>query len=71
MTYILNSSAADLTWSKSSFSGNQGDCVEVAAGQLPGAVPVRDSKVPTGPALILPDSTWSAFVAGVKGGGIV
>ncbi|WP_443076801.1 DUF397 domain-containing protein [Streptomyces sp. TRM 70361] len=32
-----------------------------------GAVPVRDSKNPGGPALVFPESTWGAFVAGIKG----
>lgn len=54
-------------WRKSSFSGQGGDCVEVADG-LPGVVPVRDSKNPAGPALVFPAAAWSAFVAGVKAG---
>ncbi|AJE84490.1 hypothetical protein SLNWT_4114 [Streptomyces albus] len=33
-----------------------------------GVVPVRDSKNPTGPSLLVPSSVWSSFVAGVKGG---
>ncbi|MFP8886255.1 MULTISPECIES: DUF397 domain-containing protein [Streptomyces] len=56
-----------LTWRKSSYSGaSNGDCVEVADG-LPGAVPVRDSKNPGGPALVFPTRAWSAFTAGIKG----
>ncbi|MFF2953025.1 DUF397 domain-containing protein [Kitasatospora sp. NPDC057965] len=57
----------DLTWFKSSFSTNGGECVEVSA-SLPGAVPVRDSKDPQGPALVFPASAWRAFVAGVQAG---
>jgi hypothetical protein len=39
-------------WRKSSHSGDQGECVEVAA--LPsGAIAVRDSKNPDGPHLTL------------------
>lgn len=39
-------------WRKSSHSGDQGECVEVAA--LPtGAIAVRDSKSPDGPRLTL------------------
>ncbi|MFJ2187539.1 DUF397 domain-containing protein [Kitasatospora sp. NPDC087861] len=56
-----------LEWRKSSFSGAQSECVEVAVG-MPGAVPVRDSKNPAGPALVFAAEAWSAFVAGVKGG---
>lgn len=53
-------------WRKSSYSGpDNGDCVEVADG-FPGAVPVRDSKNPNGPALVIPASAWSAFVQAAK-----
>ncbi|MGW1061799.1 DUF397 domain-containing protein [Micromonospora rubida] len=62
----------DLTgarWRKSSrSSGNGGACVEVAD-NLPGAVGVRDSKDPGGPALIFPPTAWRAFVARVPGRG--
>ncbi|MFB7823813.1 DUF397 domain-containing protein [Streptomyces hydrogenans] len=70
MTKIPNASAAGLTWTKSSFSGGNNDCVEVAAGQLAGAMPVRDSKVPAGPALVVPTGAWGAFVDGVKAGAL-
>ncbi|MER7891969.1 DUF397 domain-containing protein [Micromonospora sp. NPDC094482] len=50
-------------WRKSSrSSGNGGDCVEVAD-NLPGVIGVRDSKDPTGPALIFAPTAWRAFVA--------
>ncbi|MCC9309388.1 DUF397 domain-containing protein [Kitasatospora sp. RB6PN24] len=54
-------------WFKSSYSSNGGECVEVAA-NVPGAVPVRDSKDPEGPALTFTPAGFAAFVAGVKGG---
>ncbi|MEW2267206.1 DUF397 domain-containing protein [Streptomyces sp. NPDC047853] len=48
-------------WIKSSHSGaNGGDCVEVAPG-FPGVVPVRDSKNPDGPVLLVGRAAWSAF----------
>ncbi|MFB7083850.1 DUF397 domain-containing protein [Streptomyces sp. NPDC056296] len=51
-----------LRWRKSSYSnGTGGDCVEVSD-DLPGVVPVRDSKNPHGPALVFPTEAWSAFV---------
>ena len=52
-------------WRKSSYSGNTGgDCVEVADGH-PGAVPVRDSKNPAGPVLIVGAEAWQTFVDAV------
>ncbi|WP_371519135.1 DUF397 domain-containing protein [Kitasatospora sp. NBC_01300] len=58
-----------LTWRKSSYSGNNGgDCIEVALASLPGAVPVRDSKDPYGPALVFPAAAWGAFVRAVREG---
>ncbi|MFJ6611129.1 DUF397 domain-containing protein [Streptomyces sp. NPDC091289] len=38
--------------------------MQVADG-FPGVVPVRDSKNPTGPALILPATAWAAFIDSV------
>ncbi|WP_327689110.1 DUF397 domain-containing protein [Streptomyces tubercidicus] len=53
-------------WHKSSYSnGDGGNCVEVVD-DLPGIVPVRDSKDPHGPAIIFPANTWSTFVTAVK-----
>ncbi|MEO3854155.1 DUF397 domain-containing protein [Acrocarpospora sp. B8E8] len=55
-------------WMKSRRSSAQGNnCVEVAS-NLPGIVGVRDSKHPTGPALIFTADEWSAFLGGVKSG---
>ncbi|GHJ29404.1 hypothetical protein TPA0910_38370 [Streptomyces hygroscopicus subsp. sporocinereus] len=54
------------TWRKSSYSNNDGGiCVEVAD-NLPGIVPVRDSKNPDGPVLIFPNDSWSTFIATLK-----
>jgi hypothetical protein len=68
MTTLTDSAAHGLTWTKSSYSSDAGQCIEVAAGQIAGAMPVRDSKVPAGPAVIFGDSQWTAFVDAVKGG---
>ncbi len=55
-------------WRKASYStGNGGNCVEVAR-NLPGAVAVRDSKDPQGPALVFTPDEWRTFTAGVRGG---
>lgn len=53
-------------WRKSSYSSdNGGNCLEVASG-LSGVVPVRDSKVPAGPALMLTPAAWATFVSGLR-----
>ncbi|WP_030962601.1 DUF397 domain-containing protein [Streptomyces sp. NRRL S-378] len=65
---ITNASAHGLTWAKSSYSDGGNNCIEVAAGQMAGATPVRDSKVPAGPAVVFGDTSWGVFVDAVKGG---
>ncbi|MFH8991023.1 DUF397 domain-containing protein [Streptomyces sp. NPDC017940] len=64
--------SADLgitAWHKSSYSnGSEGLCLEVAT-DLPGTVPVRDSKVPDGPALLIGATAWTPFIAAVAAGG--
>ncbi|WNF26842.1 DUF397 domain-containing protein [Streptomyces sp. C11-1] len=53
-------------WRTSSYSGNTGgDCVEVAGGSSCGSVHVRDSKNPTGPAIVLGAPAWQAFLDGL------
>ncbi|MEU9887154.1 DUF397 domain-containing protein [Sphaerisporangium sp. NPDC051011] len=59
----------DAQWRKSSHSTDQGNCVEVAS-NLPGLIAVRDSKIPTGPALGFTPSAWSTFVTGLKFGAL-
>ena len=55
-------------WRKSSYSNQAGgDCVEVADG-FPGVVPVRDSKAPHGPALLLSAACWASFIGELKAG---
>ncbi|WP_310726474.1 DUF397 domain-containing protein [Streptomyces sp. N2A] len=55
-------------WFKSSYSGNGGQCIEVATNLITsrGIVPVRDSKAPHGPALSIETAAWSSFVAAVQ-----
>jgi hypothetical protein len=52
-------------WQKSSFSSQDGNCVEVAR-NLPGVVAVRDSKDPDGPALVVTREAWQSFVSVLK-----
>ncbi|TVL88166.1 DUF397 domain-containing protein [Streptomyces sp. SAJ15] len=57
-------------WVKSSYSaGNGGQCVEWAPEfAATGAVPVRDSKNPDGPALVIAAPAWKAFVTALAEG---
>lgn len=48
-------------WHKSSFSSQDGNCVEVAR-NVPGLVAVRDSKDPTGTTLTFPSAAWQTFL---------
>jgi hypothetical protein len=54
-------------WFKSSFCGSGGgSCVEVAV--VEDTVAMRDSKDPSGPALIFTLPQWRAFVLGARVG---
>jgi hypothetical protein len=53
-------------WRKTTRSGPNGNCVEVA--EFSNAIAVRDSKNPTGPALMFSPAKWRAFVDGTKCG---
>lgn len=70
MSPIPNGSrASDIAgrWLKSSYSGPQGNCVEVAT--LPdGTVAVRNSRYPDGPALIFTSAEWGAFLSAAADG---
>ncbi|RUL92981.1 MULTISPECIES: DUF397 domain-containing protein [Micromonospora] len=59
MTPTTNATPAVAGWRKSSHSGDEGACVEVAV--VPGTVAVRDSKDPDGPLLFFAPSAWTAF----------
>jgi hypothetical protein len=55
-------------WRKSTYSDdNGGSCLEVADGAPGGVVPVRDSKVPQGPALVIGGPAWTEFIRNVAG----
>ncbi|MCO4695566.1 hypothetical protein LRR80_01617 [Streptomyces sp. RO-S4] len=53
---------AEGAWRKSTYSnGDGGDCVEVCDAHT-AVVPVRDSKVPDGPVLVVAAPAWASFV---------
>jgi hypothetical protein len=68
---VENATAADqlpmARWRKSRASNPSGNCVEVA--ELPGgAIAMRNSRHPSGPALLCTRAELAAFLAGVKNG---
>jgi len=57
-----------IEWRKSLSSGPQGgNCVEIAHLQ-DGQVAMRNSRYPTGPALLFTRAEWDAFIGGAKDG---
>ncbi|MER5476039.1 DUF397 domain-containing protein [Streptomyces sp. NPDC002734] len=59
---MTDETAAQLTWCKSSYSGNEGgECLEVAISSA--AVHVRDSKDTARAGLSLTPAAWKAFLA--------
>ncbi|MRH86732.1 DUF397 domain-containing protein [Nocardia sp. SYP-A9097] len=53
---------SDARWFKSTYSQPTADCVEIAHLSA-GAVGVRDSKNPAGPALVFSGEQWDGFLA--------
>ncbi|MGH3415807.1 MAG: DUF397 domain-containing protein [Actinocrinis sp.] len=68
---FANGVSADLlvgaAWHKSSHSGYNGNCVEVAR-LADGSVALRNSRDPHGPALVYTRAEIAAFLAGAKDG---
>ncbi|MFJ1703444.1 DUF397 domain-containing protein [Kitasatospora sp. NPDC088346] len=60
-------SLSNLAWRKSSHSGGNGACVEIAV-PSPVAVAVRDSKDPEGPQLHFSNEAWAAFATAAGSG---
>jgi Domain of unknown function (DUF397) len=51
-------------WRTSSYSGTNGNCVEV--GSTVGTVLVRDAKDRDGVALSIPSNAWASFIASLR-----
>ncbi len=58
---------AGVTWRKSRYSGQIGNCVETAALDG-GEIALRNSRYPSGPALVFTRDEMAAFLAGAKDG---
>ena len=63
----MNVDLSKAKWFKSSRSGGSKECVEVAF-LSEGFTGVRDSKNPSGPALVFSPSEWDVFVASTATG---
>ncbi|WP_084466916.1 DUF397 domain-containing protein [Nocardia arthritidis] len=63
----MNTDRSESKWFKSSYSGADKACVEVAFLEQ-GHIGVRDSKNPSGPALVFTPGEWDAFTAEVAAG---
>jgi hypothetical protein len=51
---------------RSSYSGGQGDCLELALNHHPAFAPVRDSKRPTGTVIPFSRDAWRTFVTHLR-----
>ena len=56
---MVEAGTAGIRWRKSSYSGGDNNCVE--AGNTGAQVAVRDSKKPSGAALIFSPGAWRVF----------
>jgi hypothetical protein len=62
-----NARLGEVSWRKSQHSNPSGNCVEVA-GLSDGAVAIRNSRYPGGPALVCAPAEFAAFLAGARDG---
>ncbi|MFI0236883.1 DUF397 domain-containing protein [Streptomyces sp. NPDC016845] len=56
---------AGARWRRSSYSGGNNECVELAQ-DVPALAPVRDSKNPAGPVIPFGRAAWRMFVAHLR-----
>ncbi|WP_406094009.1 DUF397 domain-containing protein [Kitasatospora purpeofusca] len=67
MSHVANATYLQAHFRKSSHSGGDDNCVELAT-DLPHCVAVRDSKDPSGPALLFTPAAHTAFIAAATTG---
>jgi hypothetical protein len=69
MSRAENAAVLPVTWRKSSYSDSGSNCVELGALGADTTV-IRDSKDPTGPALLLGRAPTAGFVSALRDGGL-
>ncbi|MFD7413614.1 DUF397 domain-containing protein [Kitasatospora purpeofusca] len=67
MSHIANAASLGAAFHKSSHSGGDDNCVELAT-EMPHCVAVRDSKDPSGPVLLFEPAAHTAFIAAATAG---
>ncbi|MEW1840591.1 DUF397 domain-containing protein [Nonomuraea angiospora] len=67
MELELNEELAAAMWRKSSFSGDNGNCLEIAP-LSGGRVGIRDTERPDLQPFVVSEGVWSAFTRGAKAG---
>jgi hypothetical protein len=67
MELELNEELATAAWRKSSFSGDNGNCIEVAP-LTNGRVAIRDTERPDMKPYVVSAPVWAAFTSGAKAG---
>jgi Domain of unknown function (DUF397). len=60
----MSNEVTPTNWRRSSYSGGNGNCVEVA--ELGDVIALRDSKNPDGPRLTVGRHAWSALLCNLK-----
>ncbi len=61
-------SGTEASWFKSFYSGDTGGGSCVEAKRLAAHIGIRDSKQKNGPALAVPASAWTSFIAEIQAG---
>lgn len=61
--WVQSASLTGATWRKSSYSGGEGQCVELAYTETWAAI--QDSKNPDGPAMVIKPAQFRAFVRAI------
>lgn len=65
-THVPVASALDVRWSKSRYSNPSGECVELAVMPDGVSVAMRNSRDPSGPALVFDAETICSFIDAAK-----